>query len=294
MDMAKLGEILVNQGIVSEEQVSASLARARRFGLKIGQALILENECSEENVADALAQKFGLERVNLAGHQIDASLMARMKKRNVERLRAIPLSMTNREGHETLAVAIAEPENLMILDELQVAAGCRVEPKVATESGISDLMRQIFGHDTSQATRDMSLVDIIFNQFIHSEFRTLLIQEDQVPTALGAPARVHAEGVTPSEDLVLLGEHETLDQFPPVDIDDMEKFLVENLIAEQMDHCRHVGGICITQHSGWLGKFTITVNNYREPGRTRTSRGSLPYTIQFDRVRISRPSTRSR
>jgi hypothetical protein len=296
VETLRIGEILVSQGIVTEEQIEAALERARIFGLLLGQALVLDDDCTEENVADALALMFGLERIDLSGHQVDAALFARVRRKNVERLRLIPIETRHDDNREVLIVATAHPENLAQLDDLRAATGMAVEAKVATESDISEIMTQLFGRDPTPPTHEMRFLDVVIHQFAAGTDQALLLQEGRLPAFVNerrAALRPGELGGQTPLALLTRGHHRTLEQYHLIRAEDLERGLLSLLTLEQMDRCRRIGGITAPFRVPGKGMFEVTVRNYRRPEDTNPGGRGFTFTARIDRMSLSAAADRS-
>ena len=281
----QLGSILLDKGIITQEQLASALQYMRDFGLRLGQALVLQGACSEEDIADALAGQFGLERICLTGHQVDVKSLGRLGKRNVQRFQVIPLSLRTEGPKEVLAIATAHPENMVLLDDLRAATGVCIEVKVATESEIADLMRQITGRQTTQSTKRMTALDLAFNQFARGNSQTLLIEEDERPRIID----VFRELAPGDMDHVFSVPHRihVLDHYDSISPALMEKFLQGALTEDQLKHCHVFGGIAAKYHFPGIGLFRITVENYRPPEAPEPKVKGFVYRLRIDRLAAS-------
>jgi MshEN domain len=286
----RLGEILVAHGVLDESQVQQGLEKCRLYTLTLGQALVIEGLCSEEQIADALAEKFGLEHVSLEGFQVDATLLNRVRHRNVERLRSIPLGIEECDGVETLIVATSHPEDLLQLDEIRATTGLPIMAKIASESDVSNLLKQIFGHDTTQSPSEMGVIDMAINQYARGDAETLLLQEGEIPAIYHATtaARVDRSGELSVESIAHLSEmagaRTLLTQYPPLTAEQLDDALDKLLTKEQLAHAERVGGITLMHSSQHHGRHRITVQNCHRSDVTRRNDPGLTFTLRFDRV----------
>lgn len=287
MRIPRLGEVLIEKGAVTQEQVDEAVMRAKEYGLRLGQALIIESDCSDKVIADALAEIHGLERVELHGFQVDVALLAAVRKRNVERLRAIPLKVVKRGDKDVLAVATAQPENIDHLDELRAATGMEIEPRVATESDISSVIREIFGHDITPVQPNMTFIDVVVHQFTRGTDQALFLQEGRCPIVINerrrAPRPEQDDRLSPYGPLGR-GHHRTLDQYHPISVENLEDGIRSLLNDEDFELCRHDGQVCASFRSHNHGRFKISVINYRKPGDTSPVGREFAYTLRVDRL----------
>lgn len=133
----KLGEILVAQGVIDTNQVNEGLKKAQSEGTRIGEALAELGLCSEHQVLKALAVQHGIKYVDLTNEKIaklidkDAIDKSVMKKHLV-------LGMGKSGGK--MRVAIHDPNDLQVLDNLRFALNCEIEPLLATKSQLKEII----------------------------------------------------------------------------------------------------------------------------------------------------------
>ena len=131
----KLGEILVKQGLLGQDELAQALTHQRAQGARLG-AYLVENEIlSSDQVALALAEQFGVAPALEADFaRADASLRKRMVVHQAVELQAIPLFFIN---PRRVAVAMANPANQRALDRLAFILGATVEPLVASDIALA-------------------------------------------------------------------------------------------------------------------------------------------------------------
>tara|TARA_R110000744_G_scaffold171146_1_gene289555 strand:+ start:200 stop:1921 length:1722 start_codon:yes stop_codon:yes gene_type:complete len=133
----KLGEILVAQGVIDTNQVNQGLKKAQDEGIRIGEALTELGLCTEHQVLKALAVQHGIKYVDLTNEKIaklidkDAIDKSVMKKHLV-------LGMGKSGGK--MRVAIHDPNDLQVLDNLRFVLNSEVEPLLATKSQLKEII----------------------------------------------------------------------------------------------------------------------------------------------------------
>ncbi len=125
----RLGDILLEWGVTSEQSIEEALAHGRKKGLRIGEALTALNLASEEDVTKALASQFDMEYLDLAADTPAAE--AHLLPDEVVRNRMVlPLS---REGNK-LKVVITDPLDLEAMDMLRFRLNCEVQPCLTSKA----------------------------------------------------------------------------------------------------------------------------------------------------------------
>jgi type IV pilus assembly protein PilB len=152
----RLGELLVKTGLIDQEQLDAGLEHQLQFGGKLGQILVEQLIVSEEQLADTLAEQKGLERVSLANYPIDRDAVAILPERVARRRMIVPLKFED----DYIVVAVADPLDLEAVDEVEVRSGRKAHLVVATESQIRYAIdKYMASHDAFQDVVESSGAD---------------------------------------------------------------------------------------------------------------------------------------
>ena len=136
----RLGDVVVELGFASRETVEEVALHALADGRPVGQALLEANAIDPSQLAQALAERNGLEYVDLNTFEVDKGAANLVSAGEARRYRAIPISFID-EG--TLLVACAEPENVIGLDDIKLATGYDVRPAVSPPEDIEAMISQL-------------------------------------------------------------------------------------------------------------------------------------------------------
>ncbi len=141
----KLGEILVEEGLITAEQLERALLEQSRTDQLLGRILIDLKMVKESDLMAALAKQIGFRFVDLNDHQIDPSAAMLIPEQVARRYRALPI------GYEDsrLLVAMADPANLFALDDIRTMTGMALQPVVATAADIESAIRKYSRMDES-------------------------------------------------------------------------------------------------------------------------------------------------
>ena len=140
-----LGQILKARGVVREGQIQEALAEQRKLGGLIGQHLVALSHCTAGDVAMALAEQSGLETVDLATVASDEEALARVDASSAHAYGALPLRI---EG-DTLVVAIGDPLNVGMMEDLAFATGLEVRAVVADAELLKQRVLDAYGAEQS-------------------------------------------------------------------------------------------------------------------------------------------------
>lgn len=145
----KLGQILLKNRIITEEQLEQALERQRETGEPLGRVLVDMKIVSEGALTSILARQIGLRYVDLANYDVDITAPSLVDAEVARRYTLIPIGF---EG-DKLLVAMADPTNVFALDDIRIMTGMDVEPVVATKE---DIIAAINRYCRTEADFDLS------------------------------------------------------------------------------------------------------------------------------------------
>jgi type IV pilus assembly protein PilB len=139
--MSRLGELLVSETLITREQLTEALTYQREHGGRLGTCLLKLSFVSEESLTGCLSRQYGVASVNLNYYEPDAAIIKLIPREVANKYQVVPL---RREG-STLHVAIGEPNNVVVLDELKFITGLTIEPLVAAEMQLRLAVDKAYG-----------------------------------------------------------------------------------------------------------------------------------------------------
>jgi len=111
----RLGEILVQQKLISQEQLDAALDQQKRSGRRLGRVFIENGYVTEEQISEALAKQLNIPHINLKYYNVNPETVGFLPETQARRFRAIALEQRGSNG---LLVGMADPSDLFAYDEL--------------------------------------------------------------------------------------------------------------------------------------------------------------------------------
>jgi type IV pilus assembly protein PilB len=140
MDRVRIGEMLLRRGHIDALQLESALAHQRRWGGRIGRAIVHLGFMKEETLLAALGEQLGVPFVEVGDRHVDRALLALVPERLVRTRCVLPLARLSEHRRGPLVVAVPDAGDLTLLDELSFATGLQIRPVLAAES---DLERAI-------------------------------------------------------------------------------------------------------------------------------------------------------
>jgi type IV pilus assembly protein PilB len=134
----RLGEILAAKGIVSATRINEAMARADNRQKRIGEILMAEGLITEEHLAQALAEQRDLRFLDLADFRIDPLFLESVPVEIMQRYDFVPVEDTG----DVLIIAMADPNNIPVIDEIELLLQRQVEVCVSTPGAIESALQQ--------------------------------------------------------------------------------------------------------------------------------------------------------
>lgn len=140
----KLGEMLLQAGLIDPFQLESALSYHRNVGGRIGSALVKLGYICEETILEFLANQSKFPRIDLRSLNVSRTVLTMIPSAKLYKCMAFPVELRKDSTGKTLVVAMTDPTNLFLIDDLQFMAGCRVVPVVATEVDILSALNRYF------------------------------------------------------------------------------------------------------------------------------------------------------
>lgn len=154
-DKRSLGEALVAENIISQDQLNRVLAEQKATGSMLGEMLLEQGIANGPAMLRVLAGQLGVPYCQLRHGLVDFSLLELIGEEEAERLKAIPMFKV----HDTLTVAMAEPQSLPKIDRLRELTGCKIRPVLAPSSNILEFIKRYSSGNTDVDSFLASLVE---------------------------------------------------------------------------------------------------------------------------------------
>jgi len=137
---ARLGDLLVERGLITAEQRDEALARHGKTGRRLGEILVEMELVTEEDISAVLAERAGLPYVKLRKGLCDPRIVEVLPREKAERYQVLPLFRI----HNKLTLAIGDPHKIFVLDIVRKLTSCEVQPVVAATADILAMIEDAY------------------------------------------------------------------------------------------------------------------------------------------------------
>ena len=132
----KIGEILIEEKLITEEQLSEALETQRLTGQKVGQILVDKGFIKENVLYKVLADKLGCKYVDLENYEINGNVVTKISQTLAQKHKAVPIDIENNK----LKVAMSEPTNIIAIDDIMLYTNMKVVVYLASERQIVNVI----------------------------------------------------------------------------------------------------------------------------------------------------------
>jgi type IV pilus assembly protein PilB len=146
-----IGEVIVDLGYADRETVEQAVSSARAQGRPTGQVLVEQGVLRHDQLARAVAERFGLDYIDLSVYDLDMGAVNLIRSETAKRYQAVPVGYTD-DG--TLLLAMADPTNVLTIDDVAMMTGRRVRVAAASVEDLNLLLTRL-------ARMDDSIEDIV-------------------------------------------------------------------------------------------------------------------------------------
>jgi type IV pilus assembly protein PilB len=147
LESLRLGQMLVRANLITPEQLAQALALQKTSGGRIGSNLAKLGYIGEEEIASFLSRQYGVPAADLNNVKVDPAIIKLIPAEVADRHLIIPLSRTG----STLTVAMANPSDIFVIDDLRFMTGYNINPMVAPETSIRNALNRYY--DTAGLAR---------------------------------------------------------------------------------------------------------------------------------------------
>src|SRR5215469_289809 len=156
----RLGEILLKESLITQDQLDKALEFQRSNGGKLGSCLTKMGFITDDDITGVLSRQYGVPSINLKYYEIDPNVIKLIPQDTALRYQVVPLSRVG----AVLTIAMTDPTNVFAMDDIKFMTGFNVEPVVASESAINEAIAKFYGdvesvEELSKVMKDLNADD---------------------------------------------------------------------------------------------------------------------------------------
>lgn len=137
----RLGEMLVENGILTEEKLEQALIEQKKTGLKLGQYLTRQGVVNEQQIIDLLSQQLKIQKYHPEKFPLDVALVRHIPIEIAQKYQIAPLKKKGR----LLTIAMVDPLDINAMDTIEVLTNSEVEPVVCSEREVNQIINGLYG-----------------------------------------------------------------------------------------------------------------------------------------------------
>lgn len=161
----KLGELLIEEGVITREQLENLLVLQKNSGKKLGEIIVSENIVDEQQIVDVLEFQLRIPKIDFDAIAIDADVPKLISENIARKHILIPVQ---REG-DSLTVAMADPLDLFAIDDVKVSTALEIKPAIALKSSILTAIEKYYGKESAEKAVEDFKKQYNFDQITESE-----------------------------------------------------------------------------------------------------------------------------
>ncbi|WP_368993285.1 GspE/PulE family protein [Caldifermentibacillus hisashii] len=257
MARKRLGDLLVESGLISEEQLNSTLRR-KSADEKLGDALLREGYITEQQLIEVLEFQLGIPHINIFQYPIDPDVIQLVPKELAKRHYAMPI----RRDKNKLLVAMADPMDYFAIEELRMATGYHIEPAIATKD---ELFRTITKYYDLQESMEEVMGEIATSETL-DETR---VADDDSPVVRLVNQIIDNALVQRASDI----------HFDPQETELRVRYRVDGILRTERSLPKHMQNVIVARIK-IMANLNITETRLPQDGRIKTTINFKPVDIR--------------
>lgn len=257
MARKRLGDLLVEAGLITEKQLKQTLAN-KSPDEKLGDALLREGFITEQQLIEVLEFQLGIPHINIYQYSIDPDIIQLVPKELAKRHNIMPI----RKEKNKLFVAMADPMDYFAIEELRMATGCQIEPAIATKD---ELFRTITKYYDLQESMEEAISDLTPKDSIDE----MKVTDEDSPV-VRLVNQIIANGVAQRASDI---------HFDPQETELRVRYRVDGMIRLERSLPKHLQNV-ITARIKIMANMNITESRIPQDGRIKTTVNFKPIDIR--------------
>ncbi len=243
----RLGDLLVESGLITEEQLQKALQEQKVSKQKLGDVLLQQGYISENQLIEVLEFQLGIPHVSLFKYKFDQSLTSVITEAMAKRYQCIPLK---KDGNK-LMVAMVDPLDYFAIEDLRMSTGFQIEPAIATKD---EIQRSIIRYYSLQESVNELMEDLPTDQ---AAMETELVDEDS-PVVRLVNQLIQQAVQTRASDI----------HFDPQEDNLRVRFRIDGVLRTERTLPRHMSGI-VSARLKIMANLNIAERRIPQDGRMK-------------------------
>jgi type IV pilus assembly protein PilB len=275
MALRRIGQILVDLGMIVEDQLELLLdEQKRRPGELFGKVAESLGFINDDQLAQALAEQMGMRVVNLGELKVPPEVLAKITEPMAQMYRVVPIEFSD----NTLTVAMCDPQKLTILDELRTFLGYDIKAMVATEGAVMKSLEKFYASGTE------SVESLVSDMEEDEELRKAAeaMDTDGPLDLTSVEAMADSAPVRKLLNMVLLmaiRDHASDLHFEPFEDEFRIRIKADGVLYEMVPPPRHLA-FAITTRIKVMANLDIAERRLPQDGRIELSVGGHPVDMR--------------
>lgn len=139
----RLGDKLIEEGLITQEQLNGALVRQKMTGNRLGEQIIEDNLLTESQIFNFLEIQLGIKHINLNSYVIKPEAVKKISEKFAKEHKIMPVDI--KKGK--LVVVMADPMDLMLIDDISMMSGMDIEPVIASKVSIDEAIELAYNLD---------------------------------------------------------------------------------------------------------------------------------------------------
>lgn len=154
----RLGDMLVEEGVINEEQINFALKEQKNRNLKLGEILVDLGYIDELTIAKTLQKQLNIDMVQLAGILIGPDIIELVNEKILRKHMLIPFEF-DKANPNVLRVAMADPLDIIAIDDLSIITNLKIDPVVSTPREIAASIDRYYGNAEAMAVAERYTIE---------------------------------------------------------------------------------------------------------------------------------------
>ena len=258
MKRKRLGDLLIDSGIISEAQLAFALEE-KMPDEKLGDTLLREGYITEQQLIEVLEFQLGIPHINIYQYPIEQEIIQLVPKEMAKRYQVMPI----RTDDNQLFIAMADPMDYFAIEELRMATGYQIVPAIATKDA---LQRTIAKYYDFQESLDEAMGDLVPEETVEEAGIT-----DEDSPVVRLVNQIISNAVTQRASDI---------HFDPHEVEFKIRYRIDGMLMTERSLPKHMQNVIIARLK-IMANLNITENRIPQDGRIKMTINFKPIDIRI-------------